>query len=144
MTRRFAVAAACSMLALAVLVPGDARAQEDTTCDCAQEDSAQAREDTVEQEEANGSNPFEGDEAAIAEGKKLWMKYNCYGCHGTSGGGGMGPSLVDGKWRYGSSDAEIFQSITEGRPAQGMPAFGEQIPEEERWKLIAYLRSLMK
>src|SRR5690242_18617526 len=39
--------------------------------------------------------------AAIAEGKKLFSRYNCTGCHG-NGGGGSGPALMDDRWFYGS------------------------------------------
>lgn len=139
MTRHFAIAVVGSWLAFGLLGAGDVHAQEDTTE--VEQDSAEAEQDSAQQ---NGlTNPYEGDEEAVAEGKKLWMKYNCYGCHGTAGGGGMGPALVDSKWKYGRSDADVFETISKGR-GQGMPAFGEQIPEDEMWKIITYLRSLTK
>jgi cytochrome c oxidase cbb3-type subunit III len=53
----------------------------------------------------------------------------------------MGPSLRDSAWSYGSSDASLFATITEGRPA-GMPTWGGKIPEEQIWKLVAYIRTL--
>jgi len=53
----------------------------------------------------------------------------------------MGPSLRDPVWIYGSSDAHIFDSIAEGR-AHGMPAWGTQIPQEEIWQLVAYIKSM--
>ena len=46
-------------------------------------------------------NPYTGDPAAVAEGKKLYRKLNCYACHGQSGGGGMGPSITDHDWKNG-------------------------------------------
>jgi cytochrome c oxidase cbb3-type subunit 3 len=88
-------------------------------------------------------NPFTGDSVAIAEGRKLYLKYNCYGCHGTMGGGGMGKALNDTKWAYGGDDASVFETITNGRQG-GMPSFKDLIPEEERWKIIAYVRSFYK
>jgi mono/diheme cytochrome c family protein len=89
-------------------------------------------------------NPFTGDSAAIAEGQKLWMKYNCYGCHGTQAGGGMGASLVDELWTCGGDDRTVFNSIKNG--CQRMPPVGTlaNIPDEEIWKIIAYVRSLYK
>jgi cytochrome c oxidase cbb3-type subunit III len=53
----------------------------------------------------------------------------------------MGPSLRDVDWIYGDSDANVFSSIAEGR-AHGMPAWGTKLPEEQIWKLTAYIKSL--
>ena len=53
--------------------------------------------------------------AAIAEGRQLFVQMNCSGCHGGRAGGGMGPSLRDVDWIYGDTDAQIFDSIAEGR-----------------------------
>jgi cytochrome c oxidase cbb3-type subunit 3 len=86
-------------------------------------------------------NPYRGNQVALYEGRKLFQQYNCSGCHGGHGGGGMGPSLRDKVWIYGSSDAHIFSSIAEGR-AHGMPAWGTRIPEEQIWKLVTYIESM--
>ncbi|HVN19386.1 MAG TPA: c-type cytochrome [Dongiaceae bacterium] len=87
------------------------------------------------------TNPYTTNQVAITEGRRLFGWYNCSGCHGGHGGGGMGPSLRDPVWRYGSSDAHIFASIAEGR-AMGMPAWGTKIPEDQIWKLVAYIKSM--
>jgi cytochrome c oxidase cbb3-type subunit III len=86
-------------------------------------------------------NPYRDDRAAMAEGRRLFVRYNCSGCHGGRAGGGMGPSLRDPVWRYGDSDPQIFSTITEGRD-QGMPAWGTKVPEDQIWKLVAYVQSL--
>ncbi len=90
---------------------------------------------------AGPSNPFNGNSVALREGRDLFLNYNCYGCHGGRGGGGMGPSLRDAAWLYGSSDAHVFDSIAEGR-AKGMPAWGTKIPQDQIWKLVAYIKSM--
>jgi cytochrome c oxidase cbb3-type subunit 3 len=87
------------------------------------------------------TNPFAGDPTALAEGRRLFVWYNCAGCHGDHGGGGMGPSLRDATWIYGGDDQHIFASVAEGR-ANGMPAWGPKLPEEQIWKIAAYIRSL--
>lgn len=87
------------------------------------------------------SDPFNGNSVAIAEGRKLFVWYNCAGCHGGHGGGGMGPTLRDPVWLYGSSDAQIFDSIAQGR-SKGMPAWGTKVPEQQIWKLVVYIKSL--
>jgi len=89
---------------------------------------------------ASEKNPFEGDTKSITEGKLLFSSMNCDGCHG-GGEGWAAPSLSDGRWRYGGSDAALFQSISYGRP-KGMPAFGGMLSAPIIWKLVTYLRSL--
>ena len=77
---------------------------------------------------------------AIAEGKKLYMFFNCVGCH-AHGGGGMGPPLMDDEWIYGSEPENIYATIVEGRP-NGMPSFRGRIPADRLWWLVAYVRSM--
>jgi cytochrome c oxidase cbb3-type subunit 3 len=86
-------------------------------------------------------NPYHDNIAAMAEGRTLFVRMNCSGCHGGRAGGGMGPSLRDVDWRYGSTDAQIFSSIAEGR-AMGMPAWGTRLGDDQIWKLVAYVKSL--
>ena len=88
------------------------------------------------------TNPFAPDDAtALNDGRGYFGRYNCAGCHGDHGGGGMGPSLRDETWLHGGDDASIFASIVEGRP-HGMPAWGTRLPNDVTWKLVAYVRSL--
>jgi cytochrome c oxidase cbb3-type subunit III len=87
------------------------------------------------------SNPYSHDQVALAEGRRLFAWYNCSGCHGGHGGGGMAPSLRDPVWLYGDSDAHVFASIAQGR-GKGMPAWGTKIPEDQIWKLAAYIKSM--
>ena len=75
-----------------------------------------------------------------AAGATLFGSMNCDGCHGGGAIGWVGPSLVDGRWRYGGSDEEIFTSIFYGRP-KGMPAYGGVIGTDGVWMLVAYLKA---
>lgn len=86
-------------------------------------------------------NPYGNSSAAVADGKRLFTAMNCAGCHGYSGGGGMGPPLNDHYWRYGGAPAQIYKSIYEGRP-KGMPAWGHALPADQVWKLTAFVSSL--
>lgn len=86
-------------------------------------------------------NPFADDPDALRHGRRFFEQYNCAGCHGDHGGGGMGPSLRDERWLYGSSDAQVAKSIVDGR-AHGMPAWGEMLTEAQVWQLAAYIKSL--
>jgi cytochrome c oxidase cbb3-type subunit 3 len=85
-------------------------------------------------------NPYGYNAFAISEGKRLFTWYNCQGCH-ANGGGGMGPPLMDERWRYGSDPEQIFATIWEGRP-NGMPSFRAKIPEYQVWQLVAYVQAL--
>ena len=94
-----------------------------------------------EVEQYVSSNPYASDRTANTEGRKLFVYFNCSGCHGGRAGGGMGPSLRDEDWLYGNSDAQIFSSISEGR-AHGMPSWQKQLTADQIWKLVAYIKSL--
>jgi cytochrome c oxidase cbb3-type subunit III len=84
--------------------------------------------------------PYEENAYAVSQGKTLYNQYNCSGCH-FQGGGGIGPPLMDADWIYGSSPANIFETIAEGRP-NGMPSFGGKIVSDQIWQIVAYVRSM--
>ena len=87
------------------------------------------------------TNGYDGDTTAISEGAQLFTTMNCDGCHGGGATGWVGPSLTDGRWRYGGSDAEVFRSIYYGQRF-GMPAYGGVLQPPVIWKIVAYLKSL--
>ena len=83
---------------------------------------------------------FEGNKLAIADGKQLFGQMNCTGCH-FNGGGGMGPALMSGHWRYGGRIEQIYESIAQGRP-NGMPSWQDSLEPTQIWDLAAYVKSL--
>jgi cytochrome c oxidase cbb3-type subunit 3 len=85
-------------------------------------------------------NPYNSSGYDISEGQRLFSWYNCNGCH-ANGGGGIGPPLIKQQWIYGGEPANIFDTIVKGRP-NGMPAWGDRIPEYQIWQLVAYVRSM--
>jgi cytochrome c oxidase cbb3-type subunit 3 len=87
------------------------------------------------------TNSASRDAKAAEAGATLFTGMNCDGCHGGGAVGAVGPSLTDGRWRYGGTDADIFRSIAEGRP-KGMPAFGGVLQPAMIWRLVAYIKSL--
>jgi cytochrome c oxidase cbb3-type subunit III len=87
------------------------------------------------------NSPLRADLAAAKNGATLFTAMNCDGCHGGDASGWVGPSLADGRWRYGGADAEVFSSIYFGRP-KGMPAFGATLGTSAIWSIVAYLRTL--
>jgi cytochrome c oxidase cbb3-type subunit 3 len=95
---------------------------------------------------AGGASPmpdtsnFQESAYAVGEGKRLYNAYNCVGCH-AQGGGAIGPALMDSEWIYGSRPDQIYSTIVQGRP-NGMPSFGDKLPDYQVWELVAYVRSL--
>lgn len=86
-------------------------------------------------------NPLASDPRAVERGMKDFVQFNCVGCHANNGAGGMGPSLSDKTWIYGNKPAQIYMTIVQGRP-NGMPAFGQVLPEQTLWELVAYVQSI--
>ena len=87
-----------------------------------------------------GKPPSNLDSTAIKEGASLF-RANCSPCHGLNArGGGRGPDLTSGKWTHGSTDDEIFRTISQGVPGTEMPA--NALEDSEVRTIIAYLRSL--
>jgi cytochrome c oxidase cbb3-type subunit 3 len=83
---------------------------------------------------------FEGNKLAIAAGKELFGQMNCTGCH-FNGGGGIGPALMSGHWRYGGRIDQIYESIAQGRP-NGMPSWQDNLDPTMMWDLAAYVKSM--
>ena len=86
-------------------------------------------------------NPAQGDPQATNRGMQYFINFNCNGCHADNGGGGMGPSLSDNLFLYGSEPENIYLSIYQGRP-NGMPAWGAVLPDAVIWDLVTYIGKL--
>jgi cytochrome c oxidase cbb3-type subunit III len=92
--------------------------------------------------ESTAVNPYGNDPNAAKRGEALFLAMNCSGCHGADAKTGIfAPNLTNNYWRYGSSDADVFNSIYYGR-ARGMPAWGAVLSKDQIWELVAYIRSL--
>ena len=86
------------------------------------------------------TNPVAGNPHAIQEGASLF-RANCSPCHGLNAqGGGRGPDLTAGRWVHGSTDADLFRTVTRGVPGTEMPA--NALDDSEVWAILAYVRSL--
>ncbi len=93
--------------------------------------------------------------ADVAKGKQAYSTY-CFTCHGDgSGNGPVGKTLkppprdfVTGDFKYGGSNQDIFEVISNGAASKGgsamMAPWGAVIPEDTRWALVKYIRSLKK
>lgn len=84
------------------------------------------------------------DSVRAAKGKEAFATAGCSGCHGPDGKGmaAIGaPNLTDKVWLYGSSEATIVETITNGRQNK-MPAWKEFLGEPKVHLLAAYVLSL--
>lgn len=89
----------------------------------------------------NIENPMAKDPASVDRGMKYFAQFNCVGCHAPNAGGGMGPALSEGIFKFGSEPANIYLTIAHGRPL-GMPAWGALLPDEVIWDLVSYIKSI--
>lgn len=110
-------------------------------------------------EQREHANPVPASDDAQKRGRLLYQRH-CAMCHGDKGKGD-GPAarlhaerskrapkdLTDAKVQASMSDGEIFWKITTGFKENDqiiMPTFGDEIPkEDDRWKLVHYVRSLL-
>jgi mono/diheme cytochrome c family protein len=76
------------------------------------------------------------DDGDPREGRRIFLRENCYGCHGGRAGGGMCPSLREER----PDDDEVRKVVRNGTP-NGMPPF-PQLTERDIQNLAAYFDTL--
>jgi glucose/arabinose dehydrogenase len=70
---------------------------------------------------------------------KVWTDV-CASCHGANMQGAQAPSMLDDVWTSGNTDAALATTIKAGRVANGMPAFGTLLNDEEIRAMVVYIR----
>jgi len=98
---------------------------------------------------ANLTNPLENTVEVLDEGKQIFIR-ECMVCHGDAGRGHgpyrdlLQPGPPDfGDGSYGDyTDSDYFWRISEGVPWTAMPAWKVHYGEEDRWKLVHYIRTI--
>lgn len=73
--------------------------------------------------------------SAAGEGRRLYLKLNCYGCHGMAAAGGMGPNIVHAEM---GDVAEALRERQEG----GMRSYRSYVTSQDIANLALYLRSI--
>ncbi|MCA1580968.1 MAG: c-type cytochrome [Acidobacteria bacterium] len=96
-------------------------------------------------------NPFADSAEAVAGGRAHFADH-CATCHGNDGRGkteigqNLYPKAPDmwGRETQKLSDGEIFYIIKNGVRLTGMPAWGQDTPEDDRqsWHLVAFIRHM--
>lgn len=95
------------------------------------------------------TNPFQPSAESIAQGSTLYETH-CLACHGELGkGDGLAASTLSsppanfaGGHTATHPDGDLFYWIKEGVVDTQMPAFSEQLNDEEIWHLVNYVRRL--
>jgi mono/diheme cytochrome c family protein len=97
-------------------------------------------------------NPLAGDPKALATGKAVF-KDKCSKCHGAAGLGD-GPDadpdhrehmdLTNTKHAEANTDGVVFSKVSNGRRRPKMPAFKEELTEQQIWAVVAYVQTLRK
>ncbi|MGA7244769.1 MAG: c-type cytochrome [Terracidiphilus sp.] len=86
------------------------------------------------------TDPYAGQPEAVAAGRNLFVS-NCSHCHGQNAEGkGSRPALRSERIRT-ATDGELAWLLKNGNVFQGMPRWSG-LPEQERWQIVAYIRSL--
>jgi len=84
------------------------------------------------------------DSVRAAKGKEAFTSAGCVGCHGMDAKGTQAigaPNLTDKVWLYGSSEATIIETITNGRQNK-MPSWKAFLGDDKDHVLTAYVYSL--
>ena len=102
--------------------------------------SAQDRPANAAAQDRPTVNPFNGDVEAVRNGQGIYRQ-RCALCHGMDARGHRGPDLT-ALWAAGRTDAGIFQTVLKGVPGTEMPPAGLRTPDDELWKVMAYLGTL--
>ena len=78
----------------------------------------------------------------VRTGQQLFTRH-CSLCHSVGAtGGDNGPDLTTGVFRHASTDAGLFNVISEGVPDTPMRGINRNRTDQTVWQLVAYLRSL--
>jgi len=96
------------------------------------------------------------DKALVMRGQRVFNVY-CFPCHGYEGLGNgpihqraqkinagstgwVQPSNLTDEQRQAREEGHLFNTITNG--ARNMAGYGNQVPVQDRWAVVAYLRAL--
>ena len=77
------------------------------------------------------------DDGNPIEGRRIFVRENCYTCHGGFAGGAMCPSLREDP----PDESDVRDAVLEGTP-NGMPSFRGRVTRREIEDLAAYFDTL--
>jgi mono/diheme cytochrome c family protein len=113
--------------------------------------AAQARGWTLGEDAETKKNPLPAGDETIAAGRAVF-KSKCQRCHGP-GGLGDGPDadpdatdmdLTNPKRAERNTDGVVYYKVLNGRARPKMPAFKDELNEQQIWSVVAYVQTLRK
>lgn len=81
------------------------------------------------------------DKAGVDAGMKIFQE-KCTACHGTEGGGSVGPNLTDAYWLHGGGIHNVFKVIKYGVPEKGMISWEKQLSPTDIQKVASFVLSI--
>ncbi|SDF77938.1 cytochrome c oxidase cbb3-type subunit 3 [Dyadobacter soli] len=81
------------------------------------------------------------DKAGVEAGMKIFQE-KCTACHGTEGGGSVGPNLTDDYWLHGGGIHNVFKVIKYGVPEKGMISWEKQLSPTDIQKVASFVLSI--
>ena len=106
---------------------------------------------TLGEDAETKKNPLASDAKTLAAGKAIF-KDKCQRCHGP-GGLGDGPDadpdatdldLTNAKRAARNDDGTVYYKVLHGRKRPKMPAFKDELNDEQIWTVLTYVQSLRR
>lgn len=69
-------------------------------------------------------------------GRRKWVQFQCYMCHGSNGAGQFGPNIQH------AEAGDVAEAVRQGIPEWGMPSYGKWATAGDIANLTAYLNSI--
>ncbi len=73
---------------------------------------------------------------AVGEGRRAWLKLNCYGCHGDNASGGMGPNIQHGEF------GDVSQAMAGDAREGGMRSYTGIAKSNDAANIAPYLATI--
>jgi mono/diheme cytochrome c family protein len=77
-----------------------------------------------------------GNLGAVGEGRRMFLQFNCSGCHGNAAAGGMGPNIM------GAEGGDVSAAINGDALEGGMRSFKGWATAKDASNIAAYLQSI--
>lgn len=81
------------------------------------------------------------DAGAMTRGRAVFAQ-TCVSCHGPDGRGGIGPNLTDDFQLHGQSRQDIYTTVRNGVPAQGMISWAPMLAPADLIAVAAFVGTL--
>ncbi len=72
----------------------------------------------------------------VGDGRRAWLEYNCYGCHGNNAAGGMGPNIQH------ADGGDVSEAMNGDAKEGGMRSFKGIAARKAAKNITAYLKSI--